>query len=166
MLCIVLHCTALNHTALSCIALHYTSLYHTSLHYYLPLLGNMLVGLNSQWFLRCPRSGVLHFDYVSTTRPLVGEAILLCSAVLSSPLVIYAIFYFGLLFSALPCPALHCTALPSPAENCLAFRCVPFLSVPSLPFRFLLFFARRHVATSFSSTGLLLACSDSHHSVL
>lgn len=138
MLCIVLHCTALNHTALSCIAFHYTSLHHTSLHYFLPLLGNMLVGLNSQWFLRCPRSGVLHFDYVSTTRPLVGEAILLCSAVLSSPLVIYAIFYFGLLFSALPCPALPCSALLSPLLQATVLRLDVFLSVPP-PFPFLSF---------------------------
>ena len=94
----------------------------------------MLVGLNSQWFLRCPRSGVLHFDYVSTTRPLVGEAILLCSAVLSSPLVVYAIFYFGLLCSTLPC-----SALLSPLLQKTVLRLDVFLSVPCLPFSSLLF---------------------------
>eukprot|EP00596_Hydrurales_sp_CCMP1899_P002257 CAMPEP_0119053686 /NCGR_PEP_ID=MMETSP1177-20130426/74579_1 /TAXON_ID=2985 /ORGANISM="Ochromonas sp, Strain CCMP1899" /LENGTH=504 /DNA_ID=CAMNT_0007033699 /DNA_START=1439 /DNA_END=2954 /DNA_ORIENTATION=+ len=35
-------------------------------------LGGMLVALNSQWFMKCPNSGVIHFDYVSTTRPLIG----------------------------------------------------------------------------------------------
>lgn len=32
----------------------------------------MLVALNGSWFLNCPKSGVVHFDYASTKRPLLG----------------------------------------------------------------------------------------------
>lgn len=32
----------------------------------------MLVGLNGSWFSNCPKSGIVHFDYASTKRPLLG----------------------------------------------------------------------------------------------
>jgi hypothetical protein len=48
------------------ICIQYT--FTISIYMYVYRLGGMLVALNSQWFMKCPNSGVIHFDYVSTTR--------------------------------------------------------------------------------------------------